>query len=63
MTANLDLLGYETYLAHPALREQIDREVGYLRAQAVQQFIVAPVAACIAQLAAMGHSQPKTTFN
>ena len=36
-------LTYEAYLADPAVREQIEREVRRARAEAVHQFIVAPL--------------------
>lgn len=40
----MENLTYKAYLANPEIRVQIDREVRRARAEAVQQFIVAPVA-------------------
>jgi hypothetical protein len=36
-------LTYETYLNDPAVREQLEREVRRARAEAVHEFIVAPL--------------------
>lgn len=40
----MENLTYQAYLANPEIREQIDREVDRLRAEAVRRFIAAPVA-------------------
>ena len=36
-------LTYQTYLNDPAVREQLEREVRRARAEAVHEFIVAPL--------------------
>jgi hypothetical protein len=39
----MENLTYAAYLRDPAVREQIDADVGELRREAVRQFIVAPL--------------------
>jgi hypothetical protein len=39
----MENLTYQAYMANPEIREQLEREVRRARAEAVQQFIVAPV--------------------
>ena len=41
---------YEEYRANPEFRDLIDREVQRMRAEAVEQFIYAPIKAWLAQL-------------
>jgi len=40
----MENLTYQIYLADPAVREQIEREVRRARSQAIQQYIVTPIA-------------------
>jgi Protein of unknown function (DUF2917) len=40
----MEHLGYETYLAHPELRERLEREARRARAEAARLFIFAPLA-------------------
>ena len=39
----MENLTYEIYLANPAVREQIEREVRRARAEAMHQYIVMPL--------------------
>jgi hypothetical protein len=41
---DMENLTYQTYLANPAVREQIEREVRRARAEAVHEYIAMPVA-------------------
>lgn len=43
-------LTYEIYLANPAVREQIEREVRRARAEAMYQYIVAPLMKMFSQM-------------
>ena len=47
-----DLLGYESYLADPTMRERIDAEVRHLQSQALNRFIATPVATWVRRLVA-----------
>jgi len=40
----MENLTYETYLAHPEIRERLEREAHRARAEAVHLFIFAPLA-------------------
>jgi len=41
---DMENLTYEIYLANPYVREQIEREVRRARAEAMYQYVVAPLA-------------------
>jgi hypothetical protein len=40
----MENLTYETYLANPRVREQLEREARRARAEAMYQYVVAPLA-------------------
>jgi len=50
-------LTYETYLANPAVREQIEREVRRARAEAMHEYIVMPLVRMFTRK--LGRSAPK----
>jgi hypothetical protein len=50
---DMENLTYEIYLANPAVREQLEREVRRARAEAVRQYIVMPLAKMF------GRAEPK----
>jgi hypothetical protein len=45
----MENLTYKAYLANPDIRDQIEREVRRARAEAMRQFIAAPVARMLAR--------------
>jgi len=46
----MENLTYEAYLANPEIRDQIEHEVRRARAEAVRQFIAAPIARMFARM-------------
>ncbi len=43
-------LTYEIYLAHPEIRDQIEREVRRARAEAFDQYIITPLVSAFSKL-------------
>jgi hypothetical protein len=54
---DMENLTYEIYLANPAVREQIEREARRARSEAMDQYVVAPLAKMFSRM--FMRSQPK----
>jgi hypothetical protein len=54
---DMENLTYEIYLANPRVREQIEREVRRARAEAMYQYVVAPLAKMFCRM--FMRAQPK----
>ena len=50
---------YEIYLANPRVREQIEREVRQARAEAMHQYVVAPLAKIFSRMFKLMRARPK----
>jgi hypothetical protein len=61
MTISKPRTAYQVYLADPHMRGRIDREVARLRAAAVREFLVVPVAKCWRRFAAIAQAARPAT--